>query len=107
MVILLNYYNYYYVQVRRSDGRLVAKAIDVDLSLFRSALLSTMDHDREAGVECSSDTDCTFFNCLGECDMTTGVCSGKLASSNLVVSPYSCIIAGINTGSSIAGSSGG
>jgi hypothetical protein len=77
---------YWYLQVKTPDGRLVAKAIDVDLSQFRSALLMTMDHDREASVECSSDKDCTFFNCLGECDVTTGVCSGKLKSSNLVVS---------------------
>jgi hypothetical protein len=74
-----------YLQVKRADGRLVAKAIDVDLSQFRSALLLAMDHDREAGVGCSSDRDCTFFRCLGECDVTTGVCSGKLKSSNLVV----------------------
>ena len=77
--------------MKRTDGSLVAKAIDVDLSLFRSALLSSLDHDREAGVMCGSDLDCTFFNCLGECDETTGVCSGKLISSNLVVSQCVCV----------------
>jgi hypothetical protein len=61
---------YRYLQVKTPDGNLIAKAIDVDLSQFRSALLMTMEHDREANVECSSDRDCTFFNCLrllGEC----------------------------------------
>ena len=70
------------LQVKTASGRLVAKAIDVDLSQFRQSLLMTMYHDQL----CSSDKDCTFFNCLGECDMTTGTCSGKLKSSNLVVS---------------------
>ena len=61
----------------------------MDISQFRSGLLSTMDYDKD--LECSSNRDCTFFNCLGECDMTTGVCSGKLASSNLVVSLYASL----------------
>ena len=73
-------------QVKRTDGKLVAKAIDIDLCEFRPALLSIMDHDRETGLRCSDDNDCTFFNCLGECDKMTGVCTGKLTSSNLVVS---------------------
>ena len=71
--------------MKRRDSHLVAKAIDVDLGLFHPSLLSALDHDRMGGAKCTRDLDCTFFNCRGECDTTTGVCSGRLISSNLVV----------------------
>ena len=75
-------------QVKRNDGKLIAKAIDVDICMFRSSLLSSMANDRDTGLKCKKDTDCTFFSCLGECDKTTGVCSGKLMSNNFVVSCF-------------------
>lgn len=70
--------------VVRNNGKLVAKAIDVDISWFESSLTADVDYERNKS--CSSDSDCNFISCLVKCNMTTGKCSGKLASNNLQVS---------------------
>lgn len=77
------------VQITRSDGQLVAKAVDLDISMFKSSLLSALKHRPYVnGGICSSDRDCgfNFINCLGECDLATQRCTGRLRSSNLIVS---------------------
>ena len=68
--------------VRRED-RLVAKAIDVDISWFEDAMISAIEHERDK--PCKSDEDCDFISCKVDCDMNTGKCSGKVASNNLQV----------------------
>ena len=77
------------MQVKRSDGHLVAKAVDFDISMFKNSLLSDMELKiKFAGGTCKRDNDCNYnpINCLGECDLATGTCTGRLKSSNLVVS---------------------
>ena len=66
----------------------MAKAIDLDISMFKNTILSQLERRiMFSGGICSQDSDCNFnFKCLGECDMETGTCTGKLKSSNLSVS---------------------
>ena len=73
----------------RSDGHLVAKAVDFDTSMFKNSLLSVLElRIKLTGGNCKRDSDCNYnpINCLGECDLATEVCTGRLKSSNLVVS---------------------
>lgn len=67
--------------VVKRDGKLVGKAIDVDISWFEDAMISAAKH--EIDKSCSSNEDCEFISCLVECDTTAGRCSGKLYSNNL------------------------
>lgn len=69
--------------VRRED-RLVAKAIDVDISFFQSQLESMVRF--EVNESCTKDSECKVINCEVPCDVATGKCSGKLVSNNLQVS---------------------
>ena len=69
--------------VVKRDNRLVAKAIDVDISWFEDAMLSAAKS--ELDKPCSSNEDCEFISCLVDCDTSTGRCSGKLTSNNLQV----------------------
>lgn len=67
----------------------MAKILDVDISMFKYSLLSALERNIElTGGTCKRDRDCNynFLNCLGECNLATGVCTGRLKSSNLVVS---------------------
>ena len=72
--------------VRGAGGRLVAKAIDVDIAWFGPALQQEVTSGAELSRPCSADGDCAFARCQVACNHTTGFCSGQLASSNLQVS---------------------
>ena len=57
--------------------------------MFEKSLLSNLKFRKAfTGGACSRDSDCNFnpFLCLGECDLMTHTCTGKLKSSNLLVS---------------------
>lgn len=65
----------------QSDGRLVAKAIDVDISWFEVAMMSAVEFEKNK--TCSDQSDCDFISCQVEC--IHNKCSGQLASNNLMV----------------------
>ena len=93
-----------HVQVTKSDGQLAAKAIDLDISMFKSSLLSALKHRPYVnGGTCSKDRDCNFnfINCLGECDLTTQSCTGRLKSNNLIVSHICKINGSLKPGSPV------
>ena len=57
--------------------------------MFKSTLLSSLQrrpYHNEG--KCSDDRDCNInlMNCLGECNLTTHKCTGRLRSNNLIVS---------------------
>ena len=66
----------------------VAKAIDLDISLFKNSLLLKLKQSRLFNeVVCSRDSDCNFNSlCLGQCDLAAGKCTESLKSNNLMVS---------------------
>ena len=62
----------------------MAKILDVDISMFKYSLLSTMKRRiKLTGETCKRDRDCNYnyIDCLGECDLATGMCTGRLKSS--------------------------
>lgn len=71
--------------VVRWEGRLVAKAIDADITWFKNSLLSALASPSEREKTCSSDKDCEFINCQVVCHPATAKCSGQLSSNNLQV----------------------
>ena len=62
------------------DGKLFAKLIDVDLSMFKETLMFKTE---PKGIPCADDFDCGYFDCLIRCQ--DGICTGKLESNNLMV----------------------
>ncbi len=72
--------------VVRRDGRLLAKAIDVDISFFQNQLELVLKS--EMNNSCSSDSDCGFISCEVPCNSVTGKCSGRLVSNNFQVSLF-------------------
>ena len=64
----------------RKDGKLFAKLIDVDLSMFEETLMFKTEMK---GTPCVDDFDCSYFDCLVRCQ--DGECTGKLESNNLMV----------------------
>lgn len=66
----------------------MAKAIDLDISMFKYSLLLKLKEARLFNeVTCSRDSDCNFNSlCLGKCDLATGKCMESLNSNNLMVS---------------------
>lgn len=64
-----------------SEGRLVAKAIDVDISWFEAAMRSAVEFEKNK--TCSDNSDCDFISCQVEC--IHNKCSGQLFSNNLMV----------------------
>ena len=72
----------------------VAKAIDLDISMFKNSLLSNMKLATLLNeVACSRDSDCNFNSlCLGQCDLATGKCTGNLNSNNLMVSQNMSVV---------------
>jgi hypothetical protein len=73
-----------YTQVKGDGGKLKAKAIDVDLAMFESVLVSDLRHEETQA--CSIDEDCFMFCCGSKCNKGTRKCTGLLTSSNLIVS---------------------
>ena len=65
----------------RGDGNVLAKLIDVDLSMFEETLVFKIEHGK--GSTCMDDFDCSQFDCLVRCE--NGKCTGKLESNNLMV----------------------
>ena len=72
--------------MKNSTGALVAKAIDVDAAMFEHMVIQQMQEESKKKVSCSRDEDCSMFHCESSCDRDTKTCSGKLLSSNLMVS---------------------
>ena len=70
-------------QVWEKSGKLRAKAIDVDIAMFESTLLSQLNFERN--MSCKVDNDCFMISCGGKCNKITRKCAGILTSSNLVV----------------------
>ncbi len=70
--------------VSKVDGRMVAKASDLDHSWFGETV-STMSFDQMVfNHRCKTDSDCLFINaCYVKC--TAGRCSNKLISNNIQV----------------------
>lgn len=66
----------------------VAKAIDLDISMFKNSLLLRLKQARWFNqITCSRDSDCDFNSlCLGQCNLATGKCMESLNSNNLMVS---------------------
>ena len=70
--------NFGFVQ---ENGRLVAKAIDMDISFFEKSLVSAISYEK--GNSCETDEDCSFISCYSQC--TAKGCSGVLNTNNLQV----------------------
>ena len=77
--------------VVRRDEKLVAKAIDVDISWFEPAMISTVEFEKNK--TCTSDDDCDIISCQVECN--SGKCSGKLHYNNLQVRDKKILHAGL------------
>ncbi len=69
--------------MRKPDGTLTAKAIDMDISFFEENIAMLIEYEKNN--TCSSDEDCKFFSCHISCDQRTKRCSGVLSSNNLKV----------------------
>ena len=67
--------------VVEKEDRLVAKAIDVDISWFEPAMISAVAYEKNE--TCSGHSDCEFVSCRVECIHSK--CSGQLVSNNLMV----------------------
>ena len=63
------------------DDKLVAKAIDVDISWFEPGMISAVAYEKNK--TCSGHTDCEFISCQVDC--IHNKCSGQLVSNNLMV----------------------
>lgn len=59
-------------------------AIDVDMAFFEPKMRDLLDQS------CSSDEDCSFFDCWSRCDLTTRRCSPRRHNSNLQVRASRC-----------------
>ena len=70
--------NFGFVEI---NGRLVAKSIDNDISLFKKDLYAAMSIEKNN--TCSSDNQCDYIKCHIPCNRDTGKCSGMLMSNNL------------------------
>lgn len=55
-------------------------AIDVDMAFFEPKMRDLLDQN------CSSDDDCSFFDCSTRCDLMLQRCSPERRNSNLQVS---------------------
>ena len=77
------YSSHILLKVRDEDGRLKAKAIDVDIAMFEKTLVTDMWNEK--GNSCSEDEDCNVFCCASKCDQETKKCTGILTTSNLNV----------------------
>ena len=69
--------------VQTKDGKLIAKAIDINTSWLETGMNSTFQSGKKK--PCKTDHDCSFHHCHSFCNTTTGRCSGILVSSNLQV----------------------
>ena len=63
----------------------MVKAIDVDAAMFEHGVVQQMELERKNKRPCSSDEECSMFNCASYCHRNNGTCSGKLLSNNLIV----------------------
>lgn len=54
-------------------------AIDVDMAFFEPKMRDLLDQN------CSSDEDCSFFDCWSRCDLTIHRCNPQRHNSNLQV----------------------
>ena len=66
---------------RPGTSQLIGKAIDLDLSWFRSALIN-----HRKMKYCQKDSDCAYVDCLVACNLNTHTCSGPILTNNLQVS---------------------
>ncbi len=76
--------------VVRRDDRLLAKAIDVDISFFENQLHEILKS--EVNRSCTVDSQCKLINCEVFCNLATGRCTGKLVSNNLQVSQWPLLV---------------
>ena len=64
------------------------KFLDLDAIFAKSVLGKTMSQQsltEDGGSNCTEHSDCSFFDCQGECDMITGKCRSNVANNNLQV----------------------
>lgn len=62
-------------------GLLQVVAIDVDMAFFEPKMRDLLDQN------CSSDEDCSFFDCWSRCDPSSRRCNPRRRNSNLQVTP--------------------
>ena len=65
------------------DRTLVAKVLDMDVAYFEDDVIQQVRH--KAGRMCRRHSQCSRVYCSAKCNLQTRSCSGRLASSNLVV----------------------
>lgn len=58
---------------------LTVVAIDVDMAFFEPKMRDILEQN------CTSDSDCNFFDCISKCDKTKNRCGSKRRNSNLQV----------------------
>jgi len=72
-------------QVKSEKDSIVAKPLDLDSAIFKNDLTRLFQILASKGRTCKDHSECQIKFCSAQCDKKRGVCTGRIAASNLMV----------------------